>query len=262
MYVQANIRKAQKGYHCKMPDLVAYPAGAVTMMIGKTTILLMHSRSALDLQKPPWARLGRQLPTGVDRIPGIMTGAAGGPLDAATTSALAHSLLTQNVQCREFPQMLRSVVHLHPDVADPLVGGAWGGYEMSSYKSDGDPRHLLLALELDPEADTEETERLGRQLRADLTQLDVEAVNPATTAVVPEGAKGAAVDWSSLLVTLSGAGGVITSVIALAQDWLARHRAAQRIKITLDGDTIVLDRASAQERKELISTWVRQHSGP
>jgi hypothetical protein len=34
-YVQANIRKAEKGYHCKMPDLVAYPAGAVTMMIGK-----------------------------------------------------------------------------------------------------------------------------------------------------------------------------------------------------------------------------------
>lgn len=27
-YVQANIRKTEKGYHCKMPDLVAYPAGA------------------------------------------------------------------------------------------------------------------------------------------------------------------------------------------------------------------------------------------
>jgi len=34
-YVKANIRETEKGYHCEMPDLVAYPAGAVTMMIGK-----------------------------------------------------------------------------------------------------------------------------------------------------------------------------------------------------------------------------------
>ena len=34
-YVKANIRETEKGYHCKMPDLVAYPAGADTMMIGK-----------------------------------------------------------------------------------------------------------------------------------------------------------------------------------------------------------------------------------
>jgi hypothetical protein len=34
-YVKANIRETEKGYHCKMPDLVAYPAGAVTMTIGK-----------------------------------------------------------------------------------------------------------------------------------------------------------------------------------------------------------------------------------
>jgi hypothetical protein len=39
-YVKANIRETEKGYHCKMPDLVAYPAGAVTMMIGKTKFLL------------------------------------------------------------------------------------------------------------------------------------------------------------------------------------------------------------------------------
>jgi len=34
-YVKANIRETEKGYHCEMPDLMAYPAGAVTMMIGK-----------------------------------------------------------------------------------------------------------------------------------------------------------------------------------------------------------------------------------
>jgi hypothetical protein len=123
-----------------------------------------------------------------------------------------------------------------------------------------DHRNLLLVLELEPEADSGEAEGLGRQLRAELTQLDVEAVKPAAVTDVPEGAKGGAVDWGSLLVTLSAAGGVFTSVIAMAQGWLTRHSAAQRIKITIDNDTIVLDRASGQEREQLISTWVQRHS--
>src|SRR5215469_12961993 len=125
-----------------------------------------------------------------------------------------------------------------------------------------DQRDLLLVLELEPEADADEAERLGRQLRTELTQLDVEAVKPAPITDVPEGAKGGAVDWGSLLVTFSAAGGVFTSVIAMAQDWLDRHSAAQRVKITIDNDTIVLDRASAQEREQLIGTWVRRHAVP
>jgi hypothetical protein len=128
-------------------------------------------------------------------------------------------------------------------------------------ETDGDPRNLLIELQLDADADSEEAERFGRQLRAELAQLDVEAVSPMVSADVAPGAKGAGVDWGSLLVTLSSAGGVITSVIAVVQDWLARHKAAQSIKMTIDDDTIELGRASVQEREELISVWVRRHSG-
>jgi hypothetical protein len=127
--------------------------------------------------------------------------------------------------------------------------------------TDGDPRNLLIELLLDPDADSEEAERFGRQLRAELAQLDVEDVSPMVSADVAQGAKGAGVDWGSLLVTLNAAGGVVTSVIAVVQDWLARHSAAQSIKMTIDDDTIELGRASVQEREELISTWVRRHSG-
>jgi hypothetical protein len=128
-------------------------------------------------------------------------------------------------------------------------------------ETDDDPRNLLIELLLDPDADSAEAETYGRQLRAELAQLDVEAVSPMVLADVAQGAKGAGVDWASLLVTLSAAGGVVTSVIAVVQDWLARHSAAQSIKMTIDGDTIELGRASVQERGELISTWVRRHSG-
>lgn len=129
-------------------------------------------------------------------------------------------------------------------------------------EADGGLRNLVIELQLNPSADLEETERFGRQLRAELVQLDVEAVNPKVSAEdVPPGAKGAAVDWGSLLVAFSAAGGVFTSVIAVVGDWFARHSAAQSIKITIDSDTIELGRASLEEREELISTWVRRHSG-
>lgn len=137
-----------------------------------------------------------------------------------------------------------------------------GGCEMSRGDgTDGDPRNLLIELLLVPDADSGEAERFGRQLRAELAQLDVEAVSPMVSADVVQGAKGAGVDWGSLLVTLSAAGGVLTSVIALVQDWLARHSAAQSVKVTIDGDAIELGRASVQERGELISAWMRRHSG-
>ena len=126
--------------------------------------------------------------------------------------------------------------------------------------TDGDPRNLLIELRLVPDADLGEAETFGRQLRAELAQLDVEAVSPMVSADVAQGAKGAGVDWGSLLVTLSGVGGVVTSVIAVVQDWLARHSAAQSIKVTIDDDTIELGRASAQDREELISAWLRKHS--
>ena len=126
--------------------------------------------------------------------------------------------------------------------------------------TDGDPRNLLIELLLDPDADSGEAERFGRQLRAELAQLDVDAVSPMVSADVAQGAKGTGVVWSSLLVTFGTAGQVFTSVIAVLQDWFARHSAAQSIRITIDNDTIELGRASVQEREELISTWVRKHS--
>ena len=127
--------------------------------------------------------------------------------------------------------------------------------------TDGDPRNLLIELLLYPDAYSEEAERFGRQLRAELAQLDVDAVSPIVSADVAQGAKGAGIDWGSLLVTLNAAGEVFTSVIAVVQDWLARHSAAQSIRITIDNDSIELGRASVQEREELISTWVRRQSG-
>lgn len=48
-------------------------------------------------------------------------------------------------------------------------------------------------------------------------------------------------------------------MIETARDWLARHAAARRISVTIDGDTLVLEQSSAQERTALIDAYVHRH---
>ena len=60
---------------------------------------------------------------------------------------------------------------------------------------DQDLVELSVQIEL-PEADSEELDRLGRTLRAELLELDVASVEPASGGPAPEGTK--AVDWNLL----------------------------------------------------------------
>jgi hypothetical protein len=130
----------------------------------------------------------------------------------------------------------------------------------------GDPgsgsllRDLVLVVEPEPDVDPDEVDRSVRQLRAELENLDVESVAPVTPENAPPDAKG--VDPYSacaLLITLTTTGGVVTTLIGVARDWLARHAAARRISVTIDGDTIVVEKASVPERGALIEAYLHRH---
>jgi hypothetical protein len=124
----------------------------------------------------------------------------------------------------------------------------------------GRPLELLVVLQPEAGADAEETDRLGRQLRAELSDLDVDDVRAVDGGPPPPGAKGVdAASLTELLVTLSGAGGVVATVIATVRDWLGRRSAGHKVSVTIDGDTLELDSATAAERSELIDTFVRRH---
>ena len=125
----------------------------------------------------------------------------------------------------------------------------------------GEPLEILVALTTEPGADEEETERLGHQLRNQLLELDVDGVAAAPDGAAPAGAKGDAVSVAQWLVTLSATGGVFATVIATVRDWLSRRSGAQSIKVTIAGDSLELDRATAAERSELIEAFVRRHEG-
>ncbi|MFE9492640.1 MULTISPECIES: effector-associated constant component EACC1 [unclassified Streptomyces] len=125
----------------------------------------------------------------------------------------------------------------------------------------GDVVNVLLVLASDPELDSETTERLMRRLRSEITELDVASVRPGPAAAAPDGAKGSdAVTIGAIVVALSASGGVFTALVEVLRDWLGRSSARHRISLTIDGDTIELERASDSERRDLIDAYIRRHT--
>jgi hypothetical protein len=121
---------------------------------------------------------------------------------------------------------------------------------------------LLLVVEPDPELDAEAGERLTRQLRAEVAELDVDLVAPALDVAAPDGAKGTdPVTLGAIVVALSASGGVFTALIETVRSWLDRHSGRHRVSVTIDGDTIELDRASGRDQQILVDAYVRRHSG-
>lgn len=126
----------------------------------------------------------------------------------------------------------------------------------------GDLLSLVLVLKPDPGLDEEAVDRLTRQLRAELAELDVESVAPVTGGAAPEGAKSAdPVTVGALIVALSASGGVFASLVETVREWLGRHAGRHRISVTIDGDTIELERASAGQQRELVDAYIRRHAG-
>jgi hypothetical protein len=122
--------------------------------------------------------------------------------------------------------------------------------------------NVLLLVAPDPEMDPEAGERLARRLRAEIAELDVESVRSGPVGTTPDSAKGTdAVALGAIVVALSASGGVFTALVETLRDWLDRSSARHRVSLTIDGDTIELERASATERRDLVDAYIRRHSG-
>ncbi|KUM69931.1 hypothetical protein AQI70_30305 [Streptomyces curacoi] len=121
---------------------------------------------------------------------------------------------------------------------------------------------VLVVVAPDPELAPEAGERAVRRLRAEIAELDVEAVRPGPGAPAPDAAKGTdPVTLGAIVVALSASGGVFTALIESVRDWLGRSAARHRVSVTIDGDTIELERASDAERSALIDAYIRRHTG-
>ena len=120
---------------------------------------------------------------------------------------------------------------------------------------------LTLTIAPEPADDDEELERIVSQLRDELLELDVEAVDTAPGEEPPEGAKVVeSVDWNALVVTLVASGGVLHKVIGAVQSWLTRHERSS-VTLEIDGHRLELTGIPPDERQRIIDAWISRISG-
>jgi hypothetical protein len=85
------------------------------------------------------------------------------------------------------------------------------------------PGQLLdLTISLHDEVDDVELDRLTRQVRDEIDELDVEAVGLAPGTALPPGAKGDPITIGSIVVALASAG-VFTALVELLKSWALRR---------------------------------------
>lgn len=117
-----------------------------------------------------------------------------------------------------------------------------------------------LKIELfEPDADLETIDELTRNLRMELLELDVDAVSPPSAGPAPPGSKGlelAAI--GALLVQVKGTVQVVSAVISAVRSWLARGSSPGRtLKVTVDGRTLELSAATAEQQQQLVDEFLR-----
>jgi len=118
---------------------------------------------------------------------------------------------------------------------------------------------LKLTINTSSEADGQELDRLTRQLRQEILDLDVEDVSLVETGEAPEGSKsGDPIALGALLVTAMTSGGMFPHLLDLLKSWLTRH-GLRSVTLEIDGDKLEVKGISAQEQQQLIDAWMSRH---
>ncbi len=111
-------------------------------------------------------------------------------------------------------------------------------------------------------ADAQRLAMLTGYLRAELLQLDVDNVTTPRAGEVPPDAR--AVDVAvigALLVALGQSAEGLRSVVSVIRGWLRRDQGTHRtVRLELDGDTLELSQASADDQEQLIELFVSRHA--
>jgi hypothetical protein len=129
-----------------------------------------------------------------------------------------------------------------------------------------------LSLRFEPGTDDADAERLTRRLRSHLVDRHLLVGSPISASPVGNGQKsgskgkgkgspkgGATVAVGELIVTLNAAAGVITALIGVLRDWLDSHLVGDRITLTIDNDTVELERDTSADRERLIEAFIHAH---
>ena len=116
-----------------------------------------------------------------------------------------------------------------------------------------------LRIELfEPDADTEEIDRLTSDLRLELLELDVDSVSQASAGPAPPDSKGlelAAI--GTLLVYAKSSLPLVNAVVSAVRAWLRRDASSGRtLKVTVDGKTLELSAATADQQQQVVDEFL------
>ena len=125
------------------------------------------------------------------------------------------------------------------------------------------PRELTIEL-FEPGADDEAVDGLAGDLRLELLELDVESVSPVALGPAPEGSKGMElVAIGALLVRVKDSLPMLTAVVTAVRRWLGGGSSSGRsLKITVDGRTLELSAATAEQQQQLVAEFLRSLGAP
>ncbi len=109
-------------------------------------------------------------------------------------------------------------------------------------------------------ADAEEVAEATAQLRRELLDLDVDAVELSRAGEPPPGARAVDVAALGALLVSMAQPQLLGPVVAAVRSWLAgsQHRS---IKLQLGGDVLELAGVSSSEQRRLTDEWLRRHAG-
>jgi hypothetical protein len=117
---------------------------------------------------------------------------------------------------------------------------------------------LGIHVALGPDADAEDIATATSQLRRELLDLDLEAVDMPRERASPPGTRAADVAALGTLAVSIGQSQLLAAVVAAVRSWLARSQ-GRSIKLELGGDALELTGVSSHEQRRLTDEWLRRH---
>ena len=126
---------------------------------------------------------------------------------------------------------------------------------------DEHPATLSVQVAVGPDGDAEEVAQATLQLRRELLDLDVDAVEVPGAGEPPPGSRAVDVAALGALVVNLADPQLLAAVVAAVRSWLAGS-SRRSIKLQLGGDALELTGVSSSEQRRLTDEWLARHTPP
>jgi hypothetical protein len=110
-----------------------------------------------------------------------------------------------------------------------------------------------------PDDEAEEIAEATRQLRRELLELDVVAVQTPSAGEPPPGSRAIDVAMLGALLVHLADPDMLAGVVAAVRSWLGGS-SKRTIKMELGGDVLELKGVSSQEQRRLTDEWLARHT--